>query len=375
MRHAARRPAALSGFVCALLVLGLAGPARAAPCDDWHLEAVGEYWVENNVWNKGPLTGYQQCVYIEPAPGGVRAGWTWSWPLVDIEVKSYPAVIFGWKPVYERSTTPQLPIRIREAASVLVQFSARYELVGAANLALDAWITSGTPPAVPNVTREVMIWVDAGGLLPHGTRIDTVVIGGREFDLYANQGPFSYFAFVATTPFLQGLLDLQAFLAYLVDRGLISPDEVLASVEMGNEVVGGTGWGLLDHFSVAVQPRPPVELALALNAPAYRPGDVQLLSVELSALRPLEADVYLVVRTPAGELFSATPSGDLTPGLQPFRTGVAVPEAIPLRAPSLFGGPVPPAPAGTYAWLAALTRPGTLELVSNLAQLEWRLEE
>ena len=58
-------------------------------CHDWTRLSDGNYIVENNVWNKGNMNTYQQCVYLLDKGNAVNAGWGWDWPGFRFQV--FPA--------------------------------------------------------------------------------------------------------------------------------------------------------------------------------------------------------------------------------------------------------------------------------------------
>jgi hypothetical protein len=53
---------------------------------------------------------------------------------------------------------------------------------------------------------------------------------------------------------------------------------------------------------------------------------------------------------------------------------VVLPAGLELAAQEIFRGALPALPPGEYTWLHGFTRPGSQELVSNLAQAVWRFE-
>ena len=72
-------------------------------------------------------------------------------------------------------------------------------------------------------------------------------------------------------------------------------------------------------------------------------------------------DAYVVVQTAGGGLLSLQLDGRLVPGLVPMASGIVLPSVV---AP--YGLPLAGAPPGSYTWLAAVTSPGTLTLVSPI---------
>lgn len=106
-------------------------------------------------------------------------------------------------------------------------------------------------------------------------------------------------------------------------------------------------------------------LTTTVNAPTLRVGDTMRVRARLRKDRAGTAsDAYLVLQLPGGQLLSWTTAG-LVPGLVPL-----VRNFVPVDFDGdVLALPIPAgAPPGTYVWLSALTRTGTLELLSGITQ-------
>jgi hypothetical protein len=106
-------------------------------------------------------------------------------------------------------------------------------------------------------------------------------------------------------------------------------------------------------------------LTTTVSAPALRTGDTMRLRARLRKDRAATpSDAYLVLQLPNGQLLSWTTAG-LVPGLVPL-----VRNFVPVDFDGdVLALPIPAgAPPGAYVWLSALTRAGTLELLSGIAQ-------
>ncbi len=117
---------------------------------------------------------------------------------------------------------------------------------------------------------------------------------------------------------------------------------------------------------------PGPHVTLKTNRSAFAEGQVHVLSAAVSTASPAMADGYVVLRIPDGRLFSLIGSGEFVPGIVPFASNVFVPAGVPFPMQALLIRPVPDLPRGSYTWFGALTVPGTLDLLGNLAQVEWR---
>lgn len=231
-------------------------------CGDSARATASAYMVENNTWNKGAITDYRQCVSIAAAQAGgdgVDASWEWSWPEPATEVRAYPELIFGHKPWYT-STSDKLPRVIDHVAEVHAEFAYTSTHTGVGNFAFDIWLTDSnvmTGDHLP-LKHELMIWMDSFGMTPAGTQIDTVTIDGTIWDLYAaiatwGPEPFQYLAYLPRKALPSPVsIDVRQFLNHLKARGSITGQEWLASVELGNEVMSGTGRTALSGFTVTV---------------------------------------------------------------------------------------------------------------------------
>jgi hypothetical protein len=89
---------------------------RECVCNEWAWSNIGEYRIENNVWNKGSISDYQQCLFIQDGDRGINAGWGWNWPGLRFNVVAHPNVMCGKNP-WLSSTTPDLPIALARSAA------------------------------------------------------------------------------------------------------------------------------------------------------------------------------------------------------------------------------------------------------------------
>ena len=225
-------------------------------CGDWDELTDSVLIYQNNVWGKGDITDYEQCLLKRNHDGATEYGWRWQWPEGTGQVKAYPQVIYGHKPWNSKSSTSVLPARIASITQLSIAYSVELSAAGAYNLAYDIWLTSANPPTPDTITHEVMIWLDQTfEAQPQVFQAGQFVAGDIAYDLYVRPGfhPESganYIAFVSQKPQLSGVVDIVEFLSYLVDHNHISADHYVASIELGNEVIEGAGELWLQHFQV-----------------------------------------------------------------------------------------------------------------------------
>lgn len=218
--------------------------------------------VENNNWGAANAPGGTQSVYAANSGGGPRCGWDWDYPAVNTnDVKAYPQFIFGKKPWANSSTTNLLPCPLSPVPSIVADFSMRSLNDGKFNAAFEIWLTySAAANGQADIADEVMFWVgQGGGPSPAGAYQTTDTLAdGRTFDLWVgNIQNWRYFAIVFHAPSLAGQIDFGIYLKWLIDRGSLSSERYIASLEFGNEVWYGSGATIVDQLAITIGNAPP----------------------------------------------------------------------------------------------------------------------
>ena len=238
-----------------------------AYCRDWAKLRNAGFVYENNVWNQGTIKREHraQCLLKRVVDGKAQYGWRWQWPRAGGNVKAYPEVIYGHKPWFTSSTTANLPRRISAIGELSVAYDIEMRARGRYNLAFDMWVTNSGRPTPSAITHEIMIWVGerARAWEPYpGYLAKRVTIGDATYDLTIKPHAewlkehgapkVAYIAFNARTARLSGRIDVKEFLDYLTDHGHLPADGYVASVELGNEVMSGTGEVWLKSYRISV---------------------------------------------------------------------------------------------------------------------------
>jgi hypothetical protein len=245
-----------------LPIIGPASTQTVIPvnCLDEALENRGEYRVENNTWGKGDLTGWSQCIGIGEGTGGtITARWNWDWLNSGSNIKAYPEIIFGQKP--GRITTSRaLPVKLSQISELTVSYDITSSYSGIGNVAFDIWLTDSPNPdtfGVPPITHEIMIWIDQqGSLAPGGGFKERFTLNEVTYAVYVapkwGEG-WEYIAFFSPDSQMGiGSLDLNSFLKYLEESNLVTGDEYLASIELGNEIATGSGETIVESYSISL---------------------------------------------------------------------------------------------------------------------------
>lgn len=247
-----------------------AADAHASDCRDGERITVGPYIYENNMWGANKARGFtpQQCLQRRERDGKTELGWRWNWPGFDPSVFGYPQIIWGWKPWSGGPPTDaRFPRKLADLRALSIRYEVETEARGSYNLAPEVWLTrSGAWSQAPNprlITAEVMFWVDAKeSSRPAGRVVDRFTLDGAAWELWRadNAGDkgdgtgWTLLSLKRATPLLAGTLDLKLLLDRLAATGHLDPQHHVASVEFGNEVVGGSGSTWVRHFEVRAEP-------------------------------------------------------------------------------------------------------------------------
>ncbi|RQW43901.1 hypothetical protein EH199_10455 [Novosphingobium sp. LASN5T] len=249
------RGVALSSLTAADFDLPLA-PVSAAdgaividrPGAGWNFNG---WYALNNTWNiSGLAWGKDVMVTTQFSPGNVTDGATFSWsaPLstsLTPTILAFPELIFGISPLNPAGVNPTdtehvFPARVGD----ITAFTAKQDFaytgnLGGFNVAYDIWLTSKPGGNASTITNEVMIWVHKGAFEAYGAAIGTYVSpDGQTATIYHKD---TYTAVVFDKDLPTATVDVAAVLKALQALHIVSADEYVGSVELGAEVVSGTG--------------------------------------------------------------------------------------------------------------------------------------
>jgi len=237
-------------------------------CKDQASSRLGSFLMVNNNWNKGAVADYTSCMTMHAgADGGVSATWRWDWPLNSGEsIHAFPELFFGQNPWFSSSTTAALPRVINTIDGVTARFGAQvtHSNNGGGNFAFDIWITTTRllAPGASNLPlhTELMILLDEwGSFSPIGDKIGEVTIDGRVWNVHQitatwGPGPWEFVTYQPkqklSSPYQ---VNVRAFLNDLIARRIITGNEWLSSIDLGNEVIAGSGTTALQDYSVEVR--------------------------------------------------------------------------------------------------------------------------
>jgi len=243
-------------------------PGVEADCRAWATRIDGPYRYENNLWGSDKAKGkFEQCLLTRNVNGRSQLGWSWNWPGFDPTVFAYPEIIFGWKPWSGgKPTDARFPLRVSDVRHLTLSYEVETQATGSFNLAPEIWLTSsGAWSERVNsqlITTEVMFWMDyAEGARPAGKVVQTPTLDGVTYELWkednigaqANGKGWALLSFKSPTIQHKATISIHSLLKHLVESKLVNASDYVASVEFGNEVMGGSGTTWVEHFEVDLQ--------------------------------------------------------------------------------------------------------------------------
>ena len=166
----------------------------------------------------------------------------------------------------------RFPRAIGATRQLVLDFALETSASGSFNTAVSMWLirtpTVSDPPDETAISGELMVWTQASG--PEWTAgqqpLAQVMLGGAAWlvwyrpDWADASGGSSHrwplVVYTAVNQASQARLDLKPFLDDAVGRGLLDGRHHIADVELGHEVVGGSGVSWLQRLSLQVEPAP-----------------------------------------------------------------------------------------------------------------------
>jgi hypothetical protein len=251
------RHAAIGTVILFRVDLSLAKPAEWNCVDNAEI-SVGKMLLVNNVWNKGTIRDYEQCIAGDPE----ILRWRWRWPGGDLMPEAYPEIVFGHHPWRQESTTEELPRRLGDLRELTVEYAADLRGDGVHNLAFQLWLVDRVPPTPDAARAEVMVWVANRGMEPAGRRAYHLGEQAGGYEVYESQREhldrgvwreWKLVTLVARERRLAGSLDVGALLRELADQGFLVKDSWIANLDLGTEVVAGAGSAAIRGYRINVR--------------------------------------------------------------------------------------------------------------------------
>src|SRR6185436_17699359 len=181
----------------------------------------GGYYVHNNMWNSSKYHPCTSTLYASSHD---------NWHVVtrmnnksgDGAVKTYPNVHRDYRSV-----------PITSFDSITSTFAATSPRVGIYNVAYDLWINGVARPGC----TEIMIWTDNFDQVPGGSYVQDVTFGDQTYKVYKRPGSSGYIAFVTTTNFSSGTVNLLEIIRWTIAKSWLPGTSSLNQICFGVEMV------------------------------------------------------------------------------------------------------------------------------------------
>lgn len=223
----------------------------------------GRYRLFNNVWNKGATTGhYRQKIFVSDDNGKAVFGWVWKWR-DSSAVATCPEIQVGQSP-WASEAAPDAGFPFQAGTKKLIaNYDIALEATGSYNLAFEFWAVSALPASPNTITHEVMIWIGGERLAAAGNLVGKTTIDGNEFSIFlrknhgdasgVNQNTWTIISLLAEKTILHGPLDIGQIIDFLLKKGYLSARLFIANLELGDEVMRGSGTTVIRNFAVTVE--------------------------------------------------------------------------------------------------------------------------
>ncbi|TVZ40899.1 glycosyl hydrolase family 12 [Alteromonadaceae bacterium 2753L.S.0a.02] len=259
-------------FCCIALALKVHSETKQLNCEPFSATQtpIGDF--QNNVWNQQAAGDFKwrQCVLKKQTSQGTKYGWSWQWPPKGTEVYAQPQVTLGQTPwVGHKTPYPGYPISLASLNSLSVSYQTETNSNGAYNLATTFWITSANNiPTIAHkesIAAELMVWTYASpGFYNHpaGKKVAEMLASGENWEVWVQQNwhdtsgvqnnRWVYIAFRSKSNRFSADYDATAMINFAVERGYLKRNLYIADIQLGNEVMSGTGETWVDKFAVSI---------------------------------------------------------------------------------------------------------------------------
>lgn len=221
------------------------------------------YRLFNNAWNRGATSGrHRQKIFVNDDNGKPVFGWVWKWK-DSSGVATYPEIQAGVSP-WNGEVAPGSGFPFAAGSKkLLVNYDITLEASGSYNLAFEFWAVSALPPSKDTISHEVMIWLAAERLGAAGSEVGKMTAAGTTFSINlkknhgdasgSNQNTWTIITLIAEKPLLHGPLDVGQIIDFLLKNDYLTKQHYVANLELGDEVMRGTGTTLVRNYSVDVE--------------------------------------------------------------------------------------------------------------------------
>lgn len=230
--------------------------------------------LQNNIWNAHSAEEFDwtQCLAMRTLDANTQYGWYWQWPEDGNKVYAQPQITLGNSPWLQHNQVKNgYPISVNQLEKLDIDYSLEILTDGELNLATTLWLTHSdtikTQVDKSSIAAEIMIWTYASDDFyadPAGENVGEITIDGIEWEVWLDQNwhdtsgkndnSWVYLAFRTTQRLMDIKFDAAEMLRHSIEQKFITSDLYIADIQLGTEIMSGTGQVWLNHYRVDVVP-------------------------------------------------------------------------------------------------------------------------
>jgi hypothetical protein len=133
---------------------------------------------------------------------------------------------------------------------------------GKYDVALQFWIVSALPPTKNAITHEVVMLLANEGMPVSGQRVAQASLQGNAWSVHvdknhrdaagSNTNTWTLITLASEKPILRGPFDVSEVIGFLLKNGYLDASGYVANLELGTEIMRGTGNAVVRDFAVTV---------------------------------------------------------------------------------------------------------------------------
>jgi hypothetical protein len=226
--------------------------------------------LQNNIWNAHSAADFNwtQCLAMRTLDANTQYGWYWQWPEDGDKVYAQPQITLGNSPWLKHNQIKKgFPISVNQLEKLDIDYSLEILTDGELNLATTLWLTHTDTIQLEvdksTIAAEVMVWTYATDDFysnPAGEYVGEFEKDDIEWEVWLDQNwhdtsgkndnSWVYLAFRSTKPLMKIKFDAAELLRYAIEQKHIKSNLYIADIQLGTEIMSGTGQVWLDHYTV-----------------------------------------------------------------------------------------------------------------------------
>jgi len=218
-------------------------------CDEYFSLETELGVLNNNVWNKtaAETDAWSQCLEKRMIDSTLQFGWSWSWPTHRRVIYAYPQIKVGSSPwLPEPKFDSRFPLKISKLNELTISYDVEISASGNYNLATTMWLVNashtGNVPNPNSIAAEIMIWTFAteNHFDPAGKKQGEFHNSDRTWEVWLDK------------EWSDKSIDSKGLLNYAIQENMIPSNLLIADIELGNEVMSGSGLSWIKAFKIDI---------------------------------------------------------------------------------------------------------------------------